>query len=148
MYLFRTFADTIYYFSRRFFMEKGLCTHVSKGDVKNLPGRDAIWLQTPETTGGNYTTVSTTFYQPGVKVAPAHSHPYGEETGYVVSGHGKVLIGDQVFEVEPGSVFLFPQGVPHMVWNSGNEVMQLLFVYANGPKASESIPHEDVDFPE
>ena len=129
-------------------MEKGLCTHISKGNVKHLPGRDAIWLQTPETTGGKYTTVSTTFYQPGVKVAPAHSHPYGEETGYVVSGHGKILIGDQVFEVEPGSVFLFPQGVPHMVWNTGDEVMQLLFVYANGSKASESIPHEDVDFPE
>ena len=52
-------------------MEKGLYTHISKGDIKHLPGRDAIWLQTPETTGGKYTTVSTTFYQPGVKVAPA-----------------------------------------------------------------------------
>ncbi len=128
-------------------MEKGIITHVSKGDVRHLPGRDAISLQTPESTGGQYMTVSTTYYQPGSKAAPAHIHPQGEETGYCITGHGKVLIGENVYDIEPGSVFLFPQNVPHMVWNSGEEVMQLLFMYANGPEAAESIPCEDVDFP-
>lgn len=129
-------------------MEKGIITHIKNADKKELPGRDAIWVQTPESTGGKYMSVCTTFYQPGTKVLPAHSHPYGEETGYVVSGKGKVLIGKNSYDVEAGSVFLFPQGVPHAVWNSGDEVMQVVFMYANGPKAIESIPHEGIDFPE
>lgn len=129
-------------------MEKGIVTHIKNGDKRELPGRDAIWVQTPESTGGKYMSVCTTFYQPGTKVLPAHSHPHGEETGYVVSGKGKILIGDKVYDVEAGSVFLFPQGVPHIVWNSGDEVMQMLFMYANGQEAIESIPHEGIDFPE
>lgn len=129
-------------------MEKGLVTHLSRGDVRHLEGRDAIWLQTPETTGGSGMSVSTTLYQPGVTVLPAHSHPYGEESGYVVSGRGQILIADTVYDIEPGSAFLFPQGVPHAVRNTGDEVMQIIFIYGGGPRASESVPHEGIDFPD
>ncbi len=127
-------------------MEKGIITHVERGDKRELPGRDAIWLQTPESTGGKYMSVCTTFYQPGTKVLPVHSHPQGEETGYVVSGNGKILIGETVYDVCAGSVFLFPQGVPHAVWNSGSEVMQIVFMYANGPEGTITVSHEDIEF--
>ncbi|MDO4961089.1 MAG: cupin domain-containing protein [Eubacteriales bacterium] len=128
-------------------MEKGIITHLSRGDSKQLPGREPVWLQTPESTGGKYMSVCVCTYEPGTCVLPAHDHPHGEETGYVAFGSGKVLIGDTVYDVTEGSVFLFPQGVPHTIWNSGSEPMRIIFMYANGREAIESIPHEDIKFP-
>jgi len=46
------------------------------------------------------------------KVLPSHSHPH-EQTGYLVSGHMKFIIGDNVFEVEPGDSWCIPGDVEH-----------------------------------
>lgn len=127
-------------------MEKGIITHIDRADHRLLPGRESIWMQTPETTGGKYMSVCACIYEPGTKVLPAHAHPKGEESGYVVYGSGKVLIGDKAYEVTAGSAFLFPQGVVHTVWNTGKEPMMIVFMYANGQEAIETVPHEEVDF--
>ncbi|UCG67505.1 MAG: cupin domain-containing protein [Deltaproteobacteria bacterium] len=46
------------------------------------------------------------------KVLPSHSHPH-EQTGYLVSGHMKFIIGDNVFAVEPGDSWCIPGDVEH-----------------------------------
>ena len=46
------------------------------------------------------------------KVLPIHSHPH-EQTGYLVSGHMKFIIGDNVFDVEPGDSWCIPGDVEH-----------------------------------
>jgi quercetin dioxygenase-like cupin family protein len=46
------------------------------------------------------------------KVLPSHSHPH-EQTGYLVSGHMKLIIGDNVFDVEPGDSWCIPGDVEH-----------------------------------
>ena len=46
------------------------------------------------------------------KVLPIHSHPH-EQTGYLVSGHMKFIIGDNVFEVEPGDSWCISGDVEH-----------------------------------
>ena len=46
------------------------------------------------------------------KVLPSHSHPH-EQTGYLVSGHMKFIIGDNVFDVEPGDSWCIPGDVEH-----------------------------------
>jgi quercetin dioxygenase-like cupin family protein len=46
------------------------------------------------------------------KVLPSHSHPH-EQTGYLVSGHMKFIIGDNVFEVEPGDSWCIPGDIEH-----------------------------------
>ncbi len=129
-------------------MEKTLITHERDGQEKRFEGRTVYWLQTPQMTGGRYSSVCTCVYEPGARAYPAHSHPDGEETVYVISGKGKVRIGDQISEIEPGSLFLFPQGVPHMVWNSGSEPMHIVCFYAPVPEAIGYAFHEDFDFPE
>lgn len=129
-------------------MEEGIITVEEDCKVQHLPGRDVIWMQTPESTGGKYTSVCTCVYYPGGRAKPAHSHVNGEETVYVISGAGKVKIGDEVFEIKPGSVFLFPQGVPHMVWNNGSLPLHIVCMYAPSPEAISYTYHEDFDFPE
>ena len=46
------------------------------------------------------------------KVLPSHKHRH-EQTGYLVSGHMKFIIGDNVFEVEPGDSWCIPGDVEH-----------------------------------
>jgi len=46
------------------------------------------------------------------KALPSHSHPH-EQTGYLVSGHMKFIIGDNVFDVEPGDSWCIPGDVEH-----------------------------------
>ena len=129
-------------------MDSGYITHEKNGDVTHLPGRDVIWLQKPETTGGKYTSVCTCIYEPGGRAYPGHSHPNGEETVYVISGTGRVRIGDVYYDIEPGSLFLFPQGVPHMVWNNGSVPLHIVCVYAPTPEAAAFQYYEDFDHPE
>jgi len=118
------------------------------GIGKDLGGRVVTWLQTPETTGGQYSAVCKCVYEPGARAKPAHAHDFGEETIYVVSGAGKVKIGDQIFELEQGSLALFPQSVPHMVWNTGSVPLELCCFYAPRQEAIEYTYYEDFDFPE
>ncbi len=130
-------------------MERGLVTNERNGDIKVFEGsRTVNWLQTPESTGGQYCSVCTCTYEPGKRAYPAHSHPAGEETIYVVSGSGKVKIGDEIFPLETGSLALFPQGVPHMVWNNGDVPLKLCCFYAPNQDAIGYEWHEDFDFPE
>ena len=127
---------------------KTLVNNESEGTLKQFDGRQVIWVQTPETTGGQYCSECICIYEPGARAYPAHSHPAGEETIYVVSGSGKVKIGDGIYELQTGSFALFPQGVPHMVWNTGREPLKLCCFYAPNVEAIGYAWHEDFDFPE
>lgn len=82
------------------------------------------------------------------RAKPAHAHDNGEETIYIVSGTGKVKVGEEVFELEPGSLVLFPQRVPHMVWNTGAVPLKLVCFYAPQQSALEYTFYEDFDFDE
>ena len=42
-----------------------------------------------------------------------HIHVSHDEIGYVLSGGGKVMVGDLVQEVRPGDVWIIPANVPH-----------------------------------
>jgi len=43
---------------------------------------------------------------------PPHSHPQ-EQTGYLVSGHIRLTIGDEVHDVHPGDCWNIPGDVMH-----------------------------------
>lgn len=129
-------------------LDKKIATHERDGEAKKFDGRTVYWLQTPETTGGQYSSVCTCVYEPGARAYPAHSHPNGEETVYVLSGTGRVKIGEEIYGIEPGSLFLFPQGIPHMIWNCGREPMHIVCFYAPVPEAVVYEFHEEFDFPE
>lgn len=43
---------------------------------------------------------------------PAHAHPH-EQSGYLVSGHIELTVGDEVFDVHPGDAWTVAGNVPH-----------------------------------
>ena len=83
----------------------------------------------------------------GDKVTPAHSHPNGEEVIYIIQGSGRVLVGE-VQQVRAGMAVLFPQGVVHMLHNTGSEEMKVVCFFAPPTGLENYQMHEGVDFPE
>ena len=63
-------------------------------------------------------TLMTEFQLAGGSSLPRHAHPY-EQTGYLVSGHLVLAIGDETHEVRPGDSWCIPGSVEH-----GAEVLQ------------------------
>ena len=43
---------------------------------------------------------------------PMHQHPY-EQTGYLISGHMRLTIGEQILDVEAGDSWCIPGETPH-----------------------------------
>jgi quercetin dioxygenase-like cupin family protein len=123
---------------------------IHEDDVEplGLPGRQLRWVVGPEGLHANYCSTSVIRVAPGDKVTPAHSHPHGEEVIYIIQGSGRVLVGADVQPVRAGTVVLFPQGVPHMLHNTGTEEMKVVCFFAPPTGLANYRMHEDIDFPD
>jgi len=69
--------------------------------------------------------------QPGGGI-PRHTNRVEHEQ-YVLNGHARIGIGDQVFEVRPGDVVFIPAQVPHWYQNIGDEPFEFLCLVPNQP---------------
>jgi mannose-6-phosphate isomerase-like protein (cupin superfamily) len=63
--------------------------------------------------------------QPGGQT-DEHFHPQAEEIYYFVSGAGRMRLGEAEREIEAGECVVIPPGVPHKLWNDGEEPLVLL----------------------
>ena len=70
--------------------------------------------------------LSSTMLRPGQQTR-GHNHPGQEEVYHFVSGKGSIQIGNDLYNAEPGDVFLIPDGEFHKVFN-GSETDPLYFV--------------------
>ena len=122
--------------------------HEDDVEALGLPGRDLKWMVAPGAIQANHCSTCVIRVAPGDRVRPAHSHPNGEEVIYVIRGTGRVLVGSDVRAVSPGTVVLFPQGVVHMLHNSGAEEMKVVCFFAPPTGLENYKMHEDVDFPD
>jgi len=122
--------------------------HESEVPEVDLPGRHLRWLANAESLDPKYLSVSVIRVAPGEKVRPAHSHPQGEELIYIIKGNGRVLVGGEVDPVREGTAVLFPQGVPHMLHNTGTEEMKVICFFAPGTSLDNYKFFDDIDFPE
>jgi len=57
-------------------------------------------------------TLMTEFILQGGSVLAHHRHPE-EQTGYLVSGHMILTIGDDIHEIRPGDSWVIPGNVEH-----------------------------------
>jgi quercetin dioxygenase-like cupin family protein len=64
-----------------------------------------------------------------------HVHPH-EQVFYVLEGVMGVEVDGQTFEVQPGSVVVFPQGVPHRNWTARDKPTVHLAVNVPAPGAA------------
>lgn len=63
--------------------------------------------------------------QPGQKTA-LHRHRSSEEIYHVTQGHGRMTLGDEVFEVEAGDTVCIAPGTAHRIQNLGNAPLRIL----------------------
>jgi quercetin dioxygenase-like cupin family protein len=67
---------------------------------------------------------------------PLHTHDTEEEAWYVLSGHGVVVLDDEIVTVAPGVVVVAPPGVPHQLVN-GSEVSHFKCLVIFSPAGPE-----------
>ncbi|GCE28710.1 hypothetical protein KDA_41940 [Dictyobacter alpinus] len=59
-----------------------------------------------------------------------HVHPY-PEVFFLQHGHATFTVGDEVLEVEAGSVVVAPANTPHKFKNTGDAPLQMFSVHPN-----------------
>ena len=94
-------------------------------------------------TNDDYSVVETneleTLSVGGIKIQPgkksfSHSHPNNDEIYYIHSGKGTMTIGENTFEISPGSVILYDGKEDHYITNTGETEMYLTMVFNNKAK--------------
>lgn len=113
-----------------------------------LQGRHLKWVITKENTGAQYCTFAVIRVAPHGRALPAHSHPAGEEIIYILNGHGRVLIGDEIEPVKAGCAVLFRQGKVHILENLSDEEMKVACFFAPPAGFENYRIFEDIDYPE
>ena len=111
-------------------------------------GRRVVWILEAGEDTTRKSSVCTVELNPGQRATPAHFHPNAEECVYIVTGTGKVLIGEEIYEIEPGALTIFPPNVPHMLWNTGDTPMKGICFYSGDGTSVVYESRDDVDFPE
>jgi len=61
---------------------------------------------------------------------PLHTNTVEHEQ-YVLRGHARIGIGEEVYEVKTGDVVFIPDGVPHFYENIGLEPFEFLCIIPN-----------------
>ncbi|GAA3083833.1 cupin domain-containing protein [Streptosporangium carneum] len=90
-------------------------------------GGDIRVVLSPRTVASTSGFMGTLTLAPGEYVAE-HYHPYSEEFLYVVRGRVTARLGGaQVIELAAGEGLMVPTGVPHRVWNPGEEEAHAVF---------------------
>lgn len=58
---------------------------------------------------------------------------------YVLEGHGTVVVGDEQVDVGPDMLIESPKGIPHTLFNEGDEPFRFLVVKTPAPTESTKI---------
>jgi mannose-6-phosphate isomerase-like protein (cupin superfamily) len=78
-------------------------------------------------------------YEPGVRAPMGHSHREQEEVYVVVSGSGRVKLGDEVLELAPWDVVrVAPTTV--RAFEAGPEGLELIAVGSTRPEGGDGVP--------
>lgn len=91
--------------------------------------RDTYFMIDPENSPSkNLKMGLTTVYADGKTTG--HSHPDHEEIYYVLQGKGRMIVGDDEYEIKTGDSLYVPFGLFHTTYNTGILPLQLLWVTA------------------
>jgi quercetin dioxygenase-like cupin family protein len=93
-------------------------------------------IVTDRTTETNGSMLGYSVFSPGADTKQ-RIHVEAEKLAYIVSGSGKLTVGDKVIGYGKGDSLHIPAGVPHGIRNDGKEdlVMVFFFPTRNYPKS-------------
>jgi mannose-6-phosphate isomerase-like protein (cupin superfamily) len=99
--------------------------------------RELKILLTPEKNDvSNLLSMGMVVLPPGESGDP-HTHGAEQEAWFVVSGHGKLIVGGETAELKPDMVIVAPSGIEHQIINDGDEPLKALFLFSPaGPEAA------------
>jgi len=91
-----------------------------------------------QTSGSRHCTIKC-IKTPGGGGSPAGKHIHAvDQIFYILSGTMSIEIEDGDYDCGPGSLIVFPAGVPHRNWNAGSEpIVHLAF---NTPLPDPDVP--------
>ncbi len=91
--------------------------------------RDTYFLIDPhECPSKNLKMGFTTVYANGKTTG--HEHPNPEEVYYVLQGRGKMVVGEDEYDIKTGDALYVPFGEFHTTYNTGILPLELLWVTA------------------
>jgi len=115
------------------------CDRSLRFAVKGREGstlRDTYYLVDPKSSPSkNLQMGHTTVYANGKTTG--HSHPQHEEVYFVLQGEGKMVVGEDEYEIRAGDGLYVPFGAFHTTYNTGILPLQLLWVTAMDPTIPE-----------
>lgn len=59
-----------------------------------------------------------------------HAHMDTQETWFILSGFGKLVIGEEEAYLEPEMVVVAPKGIIHQILNDGEDELKALFIFS------------------
>lgn len=101
---------------------------ISTDNIKGKIIRDNdTYIVEDNTILNNFTVSKTTLY--AGKETGGHAHENEEEVYIFQTGTGRMQVGDNYYDVTPGSMFMIPTNHFHKVWNTGEETMEFIAIF-------------------
>ena len=73
-----------------------------------------------------------------------HLHPQSEESYFIIKGEAKILLGEQESVIKENQLIYIPPGIPHKLYNTGVEVLQLLVICTPAWESSNTVWLENI----
>ena len=98
--------------------------------------RDTYYLIDPQNSPSKNLTMGYTVIYPTGKTT-GHAHEDMEEVYYILTGKGKMMIGEDEFPIQAGDAFYVPFGAFHVTYNTGNQPLVMVWVTGQDKSAAE-----------
>ena len=95
--------------------------------------RDTYSLIDPETSPSKNLNMGYTIVYPTGRTT-GHSHDDREEVYFILSGRGRMVVGDDDFQIKAGDAFYVPLGAFHTTYCTGIEPLKILWVTGRAEK--------------
>ena len=114
--------------------------------VGKITGREIRDLINEKTVQTKAISLRITDVFPKQTTYPGHVHTECEEIIFVMRGHGEIKIADEVFPMRPGDAIYLPQGVKHLMRNTGEETMRLICTFTSSDMSRDLRSEKSMDF--
>lgn len=68
-------------------------------------------------------------FKPG-QTGPKHSHENEVEIYITISGHGEVMVGNAIIDMNPGTIVYVPPQIEHQTKNTGDKDLEFYGVFS------------------